>query len=209
MLFQSGEAYYSPFNLVDLLVNVDNRNIGGADNPASYVAWQEAVAFCEQLTKTERAASRLPQWWEYRLPTEAQWEYACRAATTTAFCFGDDPARLPEFAWFSANAAGRVSHAVGQKRPNDWGLHDMQGNVWEWCEDYFQLDYPGGVDPVDERIGTGRVHRGGSAAGISALECRSAHRGWQFPDYPGGGVGFRVALVPLVSAPTAQMLPGG
>jgi formylglycine-generating enzyme required for sulfatase activity len=102
----------------------------------------------------------LPNGWEYRLPTEAQWEYACRAGTTTTYCFGDDPKQLGDYAWYKDNAEART-HAVGQKKANAWGLHDMHGNVWEWCRDAYQGKLPGGEDP-EVRAGSYRVFRGGS-----------------------------------------------
>jgi formylglycine-generating enzyme required for sulfatase activity len=116
--------------------------------PVADVTWYDAVEFCNRLSAREGYRPcyrrRLKRWlcdWRadgYRLPTEAEWEYACRAGSTTRYAFGDDPARLGDYAWFADNAAGRT-HEVAQKRPNGWGLHDMHGNVWEWCWDGYKL----------------------------------------------------------------------
>jgi formylglycine-generating enzyme required for sulfatase activity len=122
----------------------------GADYPATYVNWDDATDFCDELTKRERQAGRLSNEWEYTLPTEAQWEHACRAGTETKFSFGDDASKFGEYAWFINNAmrAGeQYAHRVGEKKPNRWGLHDMYGNVWEWCRDVYTEKLPGGRDP--------------------------------------------------------------
>ena len=123
---------------------------------------------------------------EYRLPTETEWEYACRAGTTTAYSFGDDASELGEYAWYKENAgdAGqKYAHTVGQKKPNPWGLYDMHGNVWEWCED-LSGDYPSGsvTDPTGPASGDVRVDhndvrvlRGGSFSGRTS-NVRSADR---------------------------------
>src|SRR5436309_862561 len=96
--------------------------------------WEQATEFCRALSEQERRDGRLPAGWEYRLPTEAQWEYACRAGTQTQFSFGDIESQLKDHAWYDANAE-RQTHEVGLKRANPWGLHDMYGNVYEWCRD--------------------------------------------------------------------------
>ncbi|HEY3967842.1 MAG TPA: formylglycine-generating enzyme family protein, partial [Planctomycetaceae bacterium] len=122
----------------------------GADYPATLVSWDDATEFCRKLTVRERQAGRLPDAWEYTLPTEAQWEYACRARSVTRFSFGDDASKLGEYEWFFKNtfdAGENYPHQVGQKKPNPWGLHDMHGNVWEWCRDVCFWKRPGGRDP--------------------------------------------------------------
>jgi formylglycine-generating enzyme required for sulfatase activity len=161
----------------------------GAERPVEQVRWSEAMEFCRLLTERERAAGRLPAGHIYTLPTEAQWEYACRAGTT-----GDYAGDLDAMAWYFDNA-GLKTHPVAQKRPNAWGLHDMHGNVYEWTLDAPGA-YPGGhvTDPAPA-VGRGRIFRGGSNGSIAAI-CRSALR---WPE-PGFGrwfdVGFRIALSP-------------
>src|SRR5213075_1862730 len=123
------------------------------------VSWRSAVEFCRLLTEQERKAGRLPPGWEYRLPTEAQWEYACRAGTQTTYSFGDDESRLADFAWYMENS--HLTHEVGQKLPNAWGLHDMHGNVCEWCSDWYQDLLGGRTDPEANDRPSFRVDRGG------------------------------------------------
>jgi len=171
----------------------------GGDCPATYVSWDEASKFCQKLTETERGAGRLPAGWRYTLPTEAQWEYACRAGVKSRFSFGDDKADLTEYAWFELNswAAGEAAHPVGQKRANRWGLHDMHGNVREWCRDVYALELPGGTDPEVAAGGAWRVYRGGSWRSVSG-DCRSAERYRLAPGFRSTDLGFRVALCPSV-----------
>jgi len=141
----------------------------------------------------ERAAKRLPEGYEYTLPTEAQWEYACRAGTT-----GDYAGRLDSMGWYDANS-GNETHPVAQKQANAWGLYDMHGNVWEWCRDWYG-NYPGGTvhDPVGPSSGSFRVSRGGCWFG-SAHYCHSADRSWNGPSSRYDSLGFRLALAPQVS----------
>lgn len=165
--------------------------------PATYVDWEEAMAFCQQLTEQEWQAGRLQEEWEYTLPTEAQWEYACRAGKATAYSFGDNPARLGLFGWFEENAKNvkqEYAHTVGQKKANLWGLHDMHGNVWEWCRDWYEDKLPGGTDPEVTSQGSVRVYRGGGWYD-SAWYCRSANRDRLIPSFRSGNLGFRVARV--------------
>jgi sulfatase modifying factor 1 len=168
----------------------------GADFPATYISWNDATDFCRKLTEQERRAGRLPEGWEYRLPTEAQWERACRARTETKFSFGDDESQLDEYAWFGENVR-TAAHPVGQKKPNPWGLQDMHGNVWEWCRDSYAEILPGGRDPeVNLEVATKpslRVCRGGSWC-FPAAFCRSAYRNRGEADYPFVHCGLRVAL---------------
>jgi formylglycine-generating enzyme required for sulfatase activity len=136
-----------------------NSDLEGPDYPASFVIWDDAVAFCRKLSKQEGV--------EYRLPTEAEWEYACRAGTTTAYSFGDNESKLGQYAWYDKNAWDideAYAHRVGRKLPNPWGLYDMHGNVWEWCQDWYA---PYGTektvsDPMGPARGTSRLLRGGS-----------------------------------------------
>lgn len=159
------------------------------------VSWNDAVAYCAALTLSERAAGRCPADWAYRLPTEAEWEYACRAGTTTRFSYGDDLGYtlLANYAWYNGNSGG-TTHPVGQKAPNPWGLHDMEGNVWEWCWDRFG-PYAGGTDPRGSTTGSGRVIRG-SGWGGGASFARCAFRGVNLPTTTGHVQGFRAVLAP-------------
>ena len=165
----------------------------GKDCPATYVSWDDATEFCQKLTAIERNAGKLSADEEYRLPTEAEWEYACRAGTETAFSFGDDESKLGEYAWFDGNTAGeQYAHTVGTKKPNPWGLHDMHGNVLEWCSNWYDGTLPGGADPVGPEEGSLRVSRGGSWVHDPG-ECRSADRYSLVPSKRDYGLGFRVA----------------
>ena len=167
----------------------------GKDFAASYVDWNDATAFCQKLTDLERKAGKLKANEEYRLPTEAEWEYACRAGTTTAYSFGDDKKQLGNYGWFTGNtdSAGEpYAHKVGLKQPNPWGLHDMHGSVWEWCSDWYGDTLPGGADPVGPEGGSIRVLRGGGWWNLPDL-CRSADRDGNGPSHRSFGVGFRVA----------------
>jgi formylglycine-generating enzyme required for sulfatase activity len=160
----------------------------GPDFPVETVSWEEAMTFCRKLTERERAAGRLPEGFVYTLPTEAQREYACRAGTGGRYA-----GELDAIAWYSGNS-DEQAHAVGQKQPNAWGLFDMQGNVWEWCLDWYG-DYPDGkaTDPTGPAKGDGRVYRGGAWFHSGDL-CRSAYRYKLAPTDRGSLLGFRVAL---------------
>jgi formylglycine-generating enzyme required for sulfatase activity len=166
----------------------------GADRPVESVSWNDAVKFCKKLTERERRAGRLSRGQVYRLPTEAEWEYACRAGSDTAYCFGDNAGQLDDYAWYGSNSGGQT-HDVGRKKPNAWGLYDMHGNVWEWCSDWYDDDYPRGAvtDPTGPGTGSRRVDRGGSWSHTAGY-CRSAYRG---RDSPSGtshsALGFRLA----------------
>jgi formylglycine-generating enzyme required for sulfatase activity len=143
----------------------------GADNPVENVSWEDAQEFINKLNK--QIGKNI-----YRLPTEAEWEYACRAGTQTAYSFGDDPGRLGEYVWYSENS-GRQTHPVGQKKPNNWGLYDMHGNVWEWCADIYVSDayqQHQRQNPLVQSGGDSRVFRGGSWRS-DAQNLRSAQRG--------------------------------
>ncbi len=170
---------------------------GDLQRPVEQVTWNEATNYCGKVTARERAAGRLPAGYVYRLPTEAEWEYACRAGTTTRFSHGDDFSytSLGKYAWYNGNS-GNQTHPVGQKLPNAWGLYDMQGNVWEWCQDWFGT-YPGGsvADPRGASLGSDCVRRGGSWFNNGVM-CRSAGRGGSLPDVRYSNLGFRTALAP-------------
>ena len=167
------------------------------DGAAMYVSWDDATAFCQKLTDLERKAGKLKANEEYRLPTEAEWEYACRAGTTTAYSFGDDASTFGEYGWFSGNTVDgnsgeQYAHKVGIKKPNPWGLFDMHGNVWEWCSDGFGTTLSGGTDPVGPNGGSDRGLRGGGW-GINQDGCRSAYRYDVVPSFRRSALGFRVA----------------
>ncbi len=179
----------------------------GADYPATFVDWDHATDFCRKLTERERQAGRLPKDWEYTLPTEAQWEYACRARTETRFSFGDDHSKLGDYAWFGENASNageEYAHRVGQKKPNPWGLCDMHGNVWEWCRDIYTEKHPGGRDPEVKSDETTkdqyRVNRGGGWDNPAAGSRSAGNRAWSLPGDRDWSIGFRVALCSVRSA---------
>jgi len=172
---------------------------GDLDRPVEQVSWNGAVAYCSKLTELERAAGRLPAGYEYRLPTEAQWEYACRAGTTTATAFGNSlsstQANFDGNDPYNGGSPGPSMHrttSVGSYAPNAWGLYDMHGNVWEWCADWYEGTYPGGsvTDPKGPTSGSNRVNRGGSWNN-NGQNCRSAHRAGFNPENRNNNLGFR------------------
>ncbi len=167
----------------------------GAGRPVEKVSWIEVTSFCDKLTALEREAGRLPAGKAYQLPTEAQWEYACRAGTKTAFSFGDGLMSR------QANISGgpRETTDVGKYPANGWGFHDMHGNVWEWCADWYG-DYPTGAarDPVGPAVGSYRVARGGSWY-FTANFARSANRFRNEPAISYVILGFRLSLRPPAS----------
>lgn len=178
----------------------------GSDRPVENVSWLSVMEFCRKFSEHERAAGRLPADYEYTLPTEAQWEYACRANTTTPYA-GD----LATLGWFELNSGGQT-HPVAQKQPNAWGLYDMHGNVLEWCADGYG-GYPGGhqVDPMNNydgpAAGMARIMRGGGW-GSSAGQARSAYRERGLLTMAGSGCGFRLALAPRREPPAGSKTDG-
>ncbi|MFM9966258.1 MAG: SUMF1/EgtB/PvdO family nonheme iron enzyme [Planctomycetaceae bacterium] len=176
----------------------------GPNYPAVYVSHgvmadgtiekNSATEFCRKLTSRERAAGRLTLSEEYRLPREAEWEYACRAGTKTRYSFGDDPGRLGDCAWSDKNTwdiGEKYAHTVGTKLSNTWSLHDMHGNVWEWCADWYEKELPGGVDPLVSSGASLRVLRGGGWFSTPRT-ARSAYRNGDSPDNRDYILGFRV-----------------
>lgn len=157
----------------------------GDDLPVEQVSWHEVQDFMKKLNATASCNGC------YRLPTEAEWEYAAKAGTSTAYSFGDDAGQLGRYAWFSDNAKSQT-HSVGQKLPNRWGLYDIHGNVWEWVEDWYG-SYPSGLttDPKGPETGSIRVVRGGGW-GSGPANLRSANRDWNGPGDRGGSIGFRL-----------------
>jgi len=176
----------------------NNQNYGtDLTRPVEMVTWFNATNYCGKLTQSERAAGRIATNSVYRLPTEAEWEYACRAWTSTRFSYGDDLGydNLDQYAWYAVNS-GSSTHPVGQKLPNPWGLYDMHGNVEEYCQDVYDT-YRGGIalDPQGPVTGSGPVHRGGDWSHPN-WGCRSAFRFGFSPDNTFYNLGFRVVLAP-------------
>jgi formylglycine-generating enzyme required for sulfatase activity len=173
-----------------------SRYAGDGALPVEKLTWAEAVDYCARLTGVERRAGRLPAEYAYRLPTEAEWEYACRAGTSGRFSHGDDPAAagLPAYAWFGDNSDS-TPHPVQTRKPNPWGLHDMHGNVLEWCLDSWRGSLPGGTvtNAVALPEGTLRVARGGSWL-YPARAARSANRDSYGLLNRCSDLGFRVVL---------------
>ena len=163
----------------------------GDDRPVEQVSWSDAKEFVRRLNEKEGTN-------RYRLPTEAEWEYACRAGSTTLFHYGDDQKpnlRLGDYAWYEENS-GHKAHRVGQKKPNGFGLYDMYGNVEEWCADWYALYQEGELtDPSGPTSGQTRILRGGNC-GHPWDSCRSARRNNNVPHYSSDYVGFRVVLDP-------------
>ncbi|WP_298868967.1 formylglycine-generating enzyme family protein [uncultured Gimesia sp.] len=159
----------------------------GPDNPVEMVTWDNAVEFCIKLSNMPNEKGFI-----YRLPTEAEWEYACRAGTTTKYSYGDDDSQLDDYAWYFKNSSFKT-HPVGEKKSNPWGLYDMQGNVFEWCQDWF--------DPYQSSVKTNPIQMGGRmkyrvirGGGISnvANYCFSSARHNAAPDLKNSRMGFRV-----------------
>jgi formylglycine-generating enzyme required for sulfatase activity len=159
----------------------------GAKRPVEQVNWNQTMEFCKKLSqKTGR---------NYRLPSEAEWEYACRAGTQTKYYFGDDEKQLGNYAWYDGNSNWET-HPVGEKEPNQFGLYDMHGNVWEWCSDRWHENYHNTLtDGSSWETGTGdnRVRRGGSWS-LNAVLCRSTFRLRYSAGFYLRNLGFRVAL---------------
>jgi formylglycine-generating enzyme required for sulfatase activity/predicted Ser/Thr protein kinase len=176
----------------DAVMGSNTSSFKGPKNPVETVSSDDCQQFLGKLNAKSAAGGG-----KFQLPTEAQWEYACRAGSKTKYCFGDDTSKLGEYAWYEANSGGKT-HPVGEKKPNAWGLYDMHGNVWEWCQDWFDVGYYA-KSPVDDPTGaaggSSRVGRGG-CWGYPAERCRSAHRDGGLPGFRHSYLGLRVALVP-------------
>ncbi len=177
------------------VMGTNPSNFKGEDLPVENVSWNDVQEFIKKLNEMEGTD-------KYRLPSEAEWEYACRAGTTTRYYFGDDESKLKDYAWYNDNSKGfwglksGATHHVGQKKPNPWGLYDMEGNVFEWCQDKWHDDYDGA--PIDgssweSGLCSGRVSRGGSWGGY-AKSCRSANRYGSATFVRSDGLGFRVLI---------------
>ncbi|MCP4410388.1 MAG: formylglycine-generating enzyme family protein, partial [Gammaproteobacteria bacterium] len=180
---EEGSQYHIETGQDDFYRRV-GMSLENQEHPVVGISWYDAVAYCEWLC--EQTAER------YSLPTEAQWEYACRAASETVYCFGDGEQPLAEYAWYSENSGGKT-HPVEQKRANVWGLHDMHGNVWEWVQDWYErYSKEFQHDPSGPEQGSSRVIRGGGWY-YDAGRCRSAFRVRGDPGYRDGDLGFRLA----------------
>ncbi|MCD6506198.1 formylglycine-generating enzyme family protein [Candidatus Poribacteria bacterium] len=195
------KIYVAPFYMDKYLVTQEEyeRVMGenpsrwkGKRNPVEQVRWSDAVRYCNARSRLEglQPCYNLETWEcdfdadGYRLPTEAEWEFACRAVTKTRYFFGDNPRKLKLYAWFKENSGGRP-RPVGRKLPNPWGLYDMYGNVWEWCNDFYKVDYYGESplkNPKGPKTGNTKVLRGGSW-NSKAEECRSSYRYNENPGY--------------------------
>ncbi len=210
--FKSANDYEKPAHMVTLtqafymgkfdvtqeqyqqIVGTNPSSFKGKDNPVETVSWDDAQAFCKKLS--EKSGQTVC------LPTEAEWEYACRAGTTTEFYSGDLDSDLDRVAWYGANSKS-TTHPVGQKEANAFGLYDMHGNVWQWCQDWYADDYYGkspATDPEGPSQGAFRLLRGGSWDD-HPLYCRAAYRRRNNPDIRYFFIGFRVALVPAFRTP--------
>jgi len=189
---------------VDQYNQVLNRtveNVPDGNLPEHYVSWHDAEAFCRKLSEleSEKSAGR-----SYRLPTEAEWEYACRAGTQSAYFWGDTPKDADDFAWSLLNSE-RQNKRVGSRKPNPWGLHDMSGNLWEWCSDWYEeLPSEEQTDPQGPTSGEQKVVRGGamdSSAGYIRSASRAPARPSFFRPNEGVNIGFRVVMVELETQP--------
>lgn len=174
----------------ELMTSNPSQFRGYPNNPVERVSWNDATRFCQELSalSSEVAARR-----SYRLPTEAEWEYACRAGSENLYSFGDEGSQLHDYGWFDQNSGDRTQ-SVGMKNPNQWGLYDMHGNVWEWCfdtEDKYSSDKV--TDPIYDTVGLRRILRGGSW-GHPLAESRSANRDRTNARNATEYIGFRVAM---------------
>jgi formylglycine-generating enzyme required for sulfatase activity len=178
-------------------MNTNPSHFKGANRPVETVSWYEAVEFCTKLSeKTGKT---------YRLPSEAEWEYACRAGSKTKYYFGDSDSQLGQYAWYSSNSNDQT-HPIGEKQPNAWGLYDMHGNVCEWCADHWHEDYQNATNwhenyqgaPNDGTVWlssneySDRLLRGGSCINFAPY-CRAAYRSRYQPEYGFLNFGVRVA----------------
>ncbi|MBT3381358.1 MAG: SUMF1/EgtB/PvdO family nonheme iron enzyme [Lentisphaerae bacterium] len=183
----------------EALMGNNPSHLKGVRNPVDTVSWVDAMAFCQKLTDQERHAGRLKDGHEYRLPTEAEWEYAARGGPQSQGFTYSGSNDLDEVGWYGSNS-GEKTHPVGEKKGNELGIHDMSGNVWEWCFDWYGDDYYGAsprVDPVNTGKASDCLRRGGSWHGL-AEDCRGTYRGRARAGATGSNLGFRVCLARAV-----------
>ena len=180
------------------LVDANPSRIEGGDHPVERISWHDAMRFCRKLTKRESQAGRLPKGYVYRLPTEAEWEYAARGGSKSNGYKHSGSDDIDEVAWYVDNSSSKT-HEVGRKQPNELGIYDMSGNVWEWCYDWYDDDYYSNSpreNPVNTSRASYRVCRGGSCN--NTRFCRSVFRFRSAPDFKYFILGFRVALAPEI-----------
>jgi formylglycine-generating enzyme required for sulfatase activity len=191
--FWMGQLEVTQSQYQNLMCTNPARFKGDLDRPVETVSYNDALEYCTRLTQLERAAGRLPDGYSYRLPTEAEWEYAARAGSTNIYFFGDDPLALGAYGWYSSNSQGSP-HRGGLLQANPWQLHDTCGNVYEWCLDW--IDAVPSEPAVDYRGTTTGSYRGvrGGTWGFRADQCRSS---WRL-NYPltvrFATLGFRIVL---------------
>jgi len=188
--FWMGKCEVTQRQWVAVMGSNPSQFTGDLRHPVEQVSWKDVHSFITAVNGLGQG--------RFRLPSEAEWEYACRAGTTTRFYWGDDPSytQIGNYAWWESNSSS-TTHPVGQKLANAWGLYDMSGNVWEWCVDWYHGDYFGAptdgsawVSPRDNV----RVFRGGGwNLGLTIYRCRSACRAYIYPSSAGGALGFRLA----------------
>ena len=182
----------------EAVMNHNPSKFKSENRPVENVSWDDAVLFCDKLTEIERKAGRLPEGLVYSLPTEAQWEYACRAGTTTAYSWGDaitsDDANYNWDGDWNSGSDFKETRDVGQYSANPWGFFDMHGNVWEWTADWYTAYSSGAqTDPEGPATGSNRVRRGGSWHNTGTY-LRSAYRNYSNPSYRTNNIGFRVGF---------------
>ena len=193
------EVTQQQYTLVTGIPSTKNRKV---NEPIDNLSWDEATSFCELLSQMpeEKRLKRV-----YRLPTETEWEYACRAGTETAYWFGDDPSRINEYSDMkimepNTSVISAPTKPVGSKEPNPWGLYDMYGNVKEWCGDWYSENYPViAIDPTGPLKGESKVMRGGDTTGV-VYDYRSAKRRFQLPRVK--ACGLRVVMIQESYRPT-------
>lgn len=179
----------------ELVMGNNPSNFKSPQRPVEMVSWEDTVAFCKKVSELTGE--------KYRLPTEAEWEYACRGGSDTNYYWGSDRSQMPKHAWYGENSK-IMTHDVGKKKPNNWGLYDMNGNVSEWCLDFYDKFYYShghAHDPLNEKGETFRVHRGGSWTSIRTM-ITSSERDSNTEYYHYYNLGFRVVKeIPRSSIP--------
>jgi formylglycine-generating enzyme required for sulfatase activity len=193
----------------ETMMGTNPSKFRGARNPVESVTFDAAMTFCTKLTGREQKAGRLPEGYEYRLPTEAEWEYAARGSQASNGYTYAGSNTVDEVAWYKDNGGG-TTRPVGLKKSNELGLYDMSGNVWDWCLDGYDESYYAkspSTDPVNLQAGTGHVGRGGSWGDVARI-VRSTRRGGSRPGIADGNLGFRACLAPAIATkqPTAPVL---